>query len=129
MGDWLKKELKEKNIRLTTIRCVRIFITFCLVSFAWIFFRMPTIGEAFDIIIRMFSNAGGRVESPMYSYIVYTAILGLFGSEFMKEYWPYKFSLIRGKSTVLRWTAYLLLFASIILYGVLDSGSFIYVSF
>ena len=90
---------------------------------------MPTIGEAFDIIIRMFSNAGGRVESPMYSYIVYTAILGLFGSEFMKEYWPYKFSLIRGKSTVLRWTAYLLLFASIILYGVLDSGSFIYVSF
>lgn len=129
MGDRLKKELKEKNIRLTIIRCVRIFITFCLVSFAWIFFRMSTIGEAFDIIIRMFSNADGRVEDPKYSYIVYTAILGLLGSEFIKEYWPSKFSLIRDKSTVLRWMAYMLLFVCIILYGVLDSGSFIYVSF
>lgn len=129
MGNRLKKELKEKRKKLTPIRCARIVITFCLVSFAWIFFRMPTIGEAFDIIVRMFSNAGGRVEEPMYSYIVYTAILGLCVSEFIMEYWPSKFSLIKDKYVVLRWMIYLLLFASIILYGVLDSGSFIYVSF
>ena len=90
---------------------------------------MPTIGEAFDIIIRMFSNADGRVENPMYSYVVYTAIIALLGSEFIKEYWPSKFTIIKDKYSVIRWAAYLFLFACIILYGVLDSSSFIYVSF
>ena len=124
-----KRELKENRIRLTMTRCIRIVLTFCLVSFAWIFFRMPTIGEAFDVITHMFSSVDGRVGKPMYSYIVYPALLGLIGSEFLLEYRAEKFIFFKNKYAVLRWATYLLLFSIIILYGVLDSGSFIYVSF
>ena len=40
------------------VRTGRICVTFLLVSFAWVFFRMPTIGESFGIIGHMFTNVG-----------------------------------------------------------------------
>ena len=40
------------------VKIGRICVTFLLVSFAWIFFRMPTIGDAFAVIGRMFTDFG-----------------------------------------------------------------------
>lgn len=129
MGERLKQELKSNSVKLSAVRLMRIVMTFCLVSFAWIFFRMPTIGEAFDVIARMFANAGGRTESIMYSYIVIPSLLAVLGSEFISEYFPNGISMMNSRYVVIRWATYITLIVVMMLYGVLDAGSFIYVSF
>ena len=50
---WQKYEGKN-----WAVKSVRIIITFLLVNFAWVFFRMPIIGDAFVMIRRMFTDAG-----------------------------------------------------------------------
>ena len=46
-------------------KSVKILITFLLVNFAWIFFRMPTIGDACSVITRIFDpSLFGSLYTP-----------------------------------------------------------------
>ena len=46
-------------------KSVKILITFLLVNFAWIFFRMPTIGDAWSVIARIFNpSLFGSLYTP-----------------------------------------------------------------
>lgn len=53
----------------------------------------------------------------------------MFVVDYMDEYHPRRFSLINSKSTIVRWSTYISLVAMILLFGVLDGGSFIYFQF
>jgi D-alanyl-lipoteichoic acid acyltransferase DltB (MBOAT superfamily) len=46
--------LKLQNTRL--LKLMQIFITFCLVCFAWIFFRANTIADAFYVVLHLFDD-------------------------------------------------------------------------
>ena len=122
---WQKYEGKN-----WTVRVVRIGVTFLLVNFAWIFFRMPDVESAFNMINQMFSNWGQLRLNDLNGTI--WLILGLSLSmlffkdirdEFLcsklrfVEFWP------------VRWAVYVALFCMILTFGVLDGGQFIYVSF
>ena len=124
---WQKYEGKNWGVK-----AVRILVTFLLVNFAWVFFRMPSIGDAFAVIGKMFSDLGyfdireGFVDIAG----VIMAIIGLcvlvfkdVREEFLSDrmYWLEK--------PVVRWACYVLLFCMIISIGVLDSSQFIYVNF
>lgn len=106
-------------------------MTFLLVSFAWVFFRMPTIGESFGIIGRMFtdinmpelSSMGGSVMA-----MLACGILILLFKEIREEFFPSKISCVYNNLFV-RWAIYIVLFCMIINFGVLDGGQFIYASF
>ena len=113
-----------------TVRVIRIAITFLLVNFAWVFFRMPNIGEAFAIIIQMFnsigvpdfSNFGGII---LLMLVVSIAILAF--KDIRDEYFHNKLQFLN--KSIIRWFVYILLFCMILTFGVLDGGQFIYVSF
>lgn len=112
------------------VKTVRICITFLLVNFAWIFFRMPNIGDAFSMIESMFSNIGvPDVNDFGPSALIMTGI-GLFllvFKDLREEYFPKRFTFLNIR--VVRWAVYIFLFCMILNFGVLDGGSFIYVSF
>lgn len=108
---------------------IRILLTFLLVSFAWIFFRMPTLTDAWTIILRMLTLAEGATQAVQYMPIMILMLAMLIGSEVSEEYFCGKFNLFSNKYKTVRLGAYVFTFALIILYGVLDASSFIYVSF
>lgn len=110
---------------------LRILVTFVFVAFAWIFFRMPTIGDAFNFIGRIFTDhtAQGFMYKATNSdkLLTFFAILLVFVAELRAEYLREKTKWL--DSSWARWLVYVALFVIILVVGVLDAGSFIYVNF
>lgn len=112
------------------VRIVRIIITFLLVNFAWVFFRMPNISDAFSVIGQMFSQIGRPNLSDMGGapiIMLSIALSILFFKDIKAEFFPSKLGFLN--TPVVRWSVYVILFCMILSFGVLDGGQFIYVSF
>ena len=109
------------------IKPFRIALTFILVSIAWIFFRMPTVGDSLGIIGHIFSSAKGSTIALSGINKILIVLPFLFIKEFKDEFLPTKFKCLSHPAV--HWAWYVLLFVLIIGFGVLDSGQFIYVSF
>lgn len=123
---WQKYEGKSR-----VVKAVRIIVTFLLVNFAWVFFRMPSIGEAWGVLVRMVTVPGhldltslGGVNSLI--LIIIGASVLVF-KDVKDEFMPGKMRWLY--TPVIRWSIYVFLFAFIISFGVLDGGQFIYVNF
>jgi len=124
---WQKYEGKNMAVRF-----VRIAVTFLLVNFAWVFFRMPSVGEAFGVIGRMFTLLGAPSLASVYGgfapiVILILALSILMYKELTEEFISRKPAFL--STPIVRWATYVTLFALILCVGVLDGGSFIYVSF
>jgi len=122
---WQKYEGKN-----WTTRVVRITITFLFVSFAWVFFRMPNIGDAFSMIGMMFTNVGIPSLSelgPAGIIIIAMTLPILAFKDLRDEFFPSRFQFLEKR--IIKMVAYVSLFCMILLFGVLDGGQFIYVSF
>lgn len=118
----------EGNIRV--VKCVRICVTFLLVNFAWIFFRMPSIGEAWGATCRIFTDFGIPNLSDMGMssiLIVFIGMIILAFKDIRDEFFHDKWRFLEAKPV--RWVVYVALFCMILTLGVLDGGQFIYVSF
>ena len=109
------------------LKPIRIFLTFILVSVAWIFFRMPTVGDSLGIIGHMFSadNASTIAASGINTTLIVLPFL--FVKDFKDEFLSTRLKFMNHPAV--HWAWYVLLFVMIIGIGVLDSGQFIYVSF
>lgn len=129
-GDKIKQEIKSGDRHLTIIRFVRIIVTFLLVSFAWIFFRMPTIGEAVGMTGKIFTDIGTPSLSDFginSSLMAAVALAILLFKDSREEFFSTKMKFLDTKPV--RFALYVGLFCLIIAIGVLDGGQFIYVSF
>ncbi len=112
------------------VKAVRICVTFLLVNFAWIFFRMPTIGDAWGAISKIFTDYGTPKLSNMGSSILLIIVIGvgiLLFKDFRDEYFCDKMRFLEAKP--IRWAIYVGLFCMVLMFGALDGGSFIYVNF
>ena len=119
---WNKKESKG------LLKALRIIFTFAIVTVAWVIFRSPSIGDAFGLIGR-YAVANGKFIADIQALLhIAIAIVPLLLFEFSKEFTPNIYGKIRSY-TVVRWAVYLSLLAMIVLIGVHDGSSFIYVSF
>ncbi len=119
---WNRKESKG------IMKAFRILITFLIVTLAWVVFRSPSIGDAFGIMGRYFTNAGKHIADIQTLAYITIAVVPLLLLEFGQEVFPKFYSKI-SNVRVMRWIAYLAVFAMIVLLGVHDGSSFIYVSF
>ena len=112
------------------IKGLRIVVTFFLVNFAWVFFRMPNIGDARGAIVRMFTAFGTPNLSDLGGSISLVISIGLFTlifKDLRDEYFRDKMRFLEFKP--IKWAIYVLLFCMLLLFGDLDGGQFIYVSF
>ena len=127
-------QIVEKALRLQKepakggiIKAVRVVITFFLVSFAWIFFRMPTLNDAIGLITHTAKDfTSFHILTEQCTSILLTLPL-LIAHDIYLEYFSHK--QYWWNNTITRWILYVTLFILILVVGVLDSGQFIYVSF
>lgn len=119
----LQKETEKGFIIKTT----RVLITFCLATFAWIFFRMPTLNDAIGIIVHSVKDfTSFSIMTEQRTSIILTLSILIAHDIYLeylsgKQYW--------WNNAITRWMLYVTLFVIILIAGVLDSGQFIYVSF
>lgn len=112
-------------------KTIKIIITFLLVNFAWIFFRMPSLGDACGVISRIFD-----LSLPMSLYVdsfttLFFIVLGLsilLLKEAIDEFFPNRVIQI-SRYKAARWGGYIFLLSLILLSGVLGSDQFIYANF
>ena len=129
----IEKMLGQQGCRYGIVgKTVKVVITFLIVNFAWIFFRMPTLGDACRVI--------GRIFDPLLPHSVFlptktdlllmTLGVGmLFVKDFLDEYHPSRYLLLENKRTVVRWAASIITFVLIMLCGVFSADQFIYAKF
>lgn len=111
------------------LKPIRVAVTFLLVNFAWIFFRMPTVSDACHILQKIALFENGMFQDLPSLPVMFLIFFMLIGSELSEEYLDRKLNLYYSKYFPIRWFSYIFTFVFIILYGVLDASSFIYVSF
>jgi D-alanyl-lipoteichoic acid acyltransferase DltB (MBOAT superfamily) len=113
-------------------KSVKILVTFLLVNFAWIFFRMPTLSDAVGMISRIFDPSLPMSVDIQSRHIFALIVMGttiLFVKDLSDEFMPKCLRLYDNKYRVVRWSAYILTMLLILLTGVFDAGQFIYANF
>ncbi len=113
-------------------KTVKIIITFMLVNFAWIFFRMPTLSDAVGMITRIFDFTLPftlfTTDLFMPPFIPMALVL-LVLKDIRDEFFDGHFLLMNNKSIAVRWATYIFLIITILLTGVFSSDQFIYANF
>ena len=110
------------------IKIGRMLITFLIVTVAWVIFRSPSIGDAVGLVSRYFSTTGMFIASvPTMLYIV-LAIIPVILFDTGKEFFPILYERL-SRYAIVRWSVYLAILSLIVMTGVHDGSSFIYVSF
>jgi D-alanyl-lipoteichoic acid acyltransferase DltB (MBOAT superfamily) len=111
------------------VKAIRIFATFLLVNFAWIFFRSPSIDAAFGFIGRITSMSTGSTDTGglTNTLIILLMVAFMVFYDVRKEWLVNRMKWF--KNPVVKMAVYVVLFAIIISLGCLDGGQFIYVSF
>lgn len=121
---------QKVNTTNPLVRFGRIFLTFTLVTIAWIFFRQPTIGDAFGVIERIVTDHGALFK-PSNKDVVFSLLsIGIVACvDLTREFMPTRFYQFTQAPTAIRWCVYWALLLLVLLSGVFDSSQFIYVSF
>lgn len=107
----------------------QILITFLLTNLAWIYFRSQTIGQANDYLVRIFKlQQGYSANSLISSYFILLLALFILVEWLNRE--KHHGLEISSLPKWLRWSAYFLIFGTIIFMGNLKSNyEFIYFQF
>lgn len=109
---------------------LRRIITFILVGFAWIFFRANTVADSFIVVQSIFTKGGSLFTNNIDSIVLgIMGVITLLLFEFLHENNNGDFVFLSNKSPLLRWSAYVSLILSLLLFGVFDGGQFIYFQF
>lgn len=114
------------------VKSGRVFITFIIVTVAWMFFRLPTFSDAMFGIYRIFTSVGMPLVNPdALPALEYCTLSGLiiFIKEYTDEYYPNRFKLYHNTNIVIRYSAYIATCMLILAAGVFDDSQFIYMAF
>lgn len=123
-----KDKIKNFKDSLSFTSILRIIFTFSIVSIAWIFFRIPDLQDAVVVISKMFTNVGAPFIDSHTLFFVAVSFPILFAKDFCDQWLPY-LKLLESSNSKIRFVSCLVLVAFILLFGKLDSQSFIYFQF
>ncbi len=113
-------------------RMVKTIITFVVINMAWVFFRMPSLSDAWGVLSRIFDpSLPMRVFLPDKGQLLFISlgVTMLFLKEFIDEFYPQRMKLFDHRNRIVRWLSYVTVFILIMLAGVFSADQFIYVSF
>lgn len=121
------KKIKEINNKFSLANILRVLLTFAIVNFAWIFFRIPDIHDVFSVIGKIFTDRGHLfVEPTLFLALASLVIMVIKDS---CDQFGTKIGLFNSKYAVVRYLSVALLIGYTLLFGVLDGGQFIYFQF
>lgn len=123
------EKLKHISNKFSIANILRFILTFCIVNFAWIFFRVSNVSDVMTVFKKIFTEPGRPfIDADTMIYALVFAIL-VFVMDFVEEHFSGKIKLMNSRYNIVRWASYVALVVMVLLFGVLDSGSFIYFQF
>ena len=123
------EKIKHITDKFSIANLLRLMLTFTIVNFAWVFFRVSDLGDVMTIFRKIFTEPGMLfVDADTMVYALMFAFL-VFVVDFIEEYFSGKVKLMNSRYTLVRWATYVALVVMVLLFGVLDGGSFIYFQF
>lgn len=108
------------------LKAVRIMFTFIIITMLWVVFRMPTLADVGTVFGRIVNISSFHITLPE-KYVLPLLAFAIF-KDIVEEYHP-QYDVLHHRMSLVRWTAYVLIAIAIILFGVFDSGQFIYAKF
>lgn len=138
IAGFLKIDLSRRAIKVTSMAW-----NFLLVSYAWIFFRADSIGQAVRFISNTFKSFNLWIffDGSMYSlglsqpelHVLMVSLLVMFICDVYKYRGKDVIKAVNGQQTVFRWLVYLVLIFAILVYGIYgvnyNANNFIYFNF
>lgn len=113
------------------LRVLRVVATFVLVDVAWIFFRMPTLADAWKFVVKLLTDLRFSVDvslpEVLWCLCLVVMVLGKDVADESPRLRPLR--LLHSGCAVVRWSTYVILLFLILFTGVLASGKFIYAGF
>lgn len=123
------EKIKQLSSKISILNVFRMFITFMIVNFAWILFRIDSLDAVLIIYKKIFTDYGVLfVDHDTLAYSFLFVVL-IFFVDFIDEYYPTRIKLLNSSRVMVRWTTYAIMVIMVLLFGVLDGGSFIYFQF
>lgn len=121
---------KIKNIseKFSFANLLRLIVTFSIVNFAWIFFRVNKIGDVMLIFKKILSEPGKPFLDTNTLLMGFVTMAIVFTYDLVKEK-QLNFHLLSSRFMVLRYATAVMLIVYILAFGVLNGGSFIYFQF
>ena len=129
----LKNRWKGVPTKAQPLQLVHILFTFALITLCWVFFRAPSITEAFNFLVAMASNLheplskallGNVPFKPLFLLLVPLLVL----VEWKNRHAEYPLASLAQRNTMIRWATYFVL-TFLIIYYTTESGAFIYQNF
>lgn len=115
-----------EKTRRSLVKGLRILLTFVIINFLWIIFRMPSTQDAMAVISKIFTSQD--LHFWVFEKFILLFILMAFAKDFIDEVNP-KSNPFHHRKAWVRWATYLIVTTSICLFGVFDAGQFIYAGF
>ena len=112
-------------------KSIKIAVTFLLINFTFIIFRMPTLSDAYRLIGRIFDTSLPKTfftDSTTTLFLMMLGLMILLCKEVIDEFFPALMERL-ARPVWLRWGGYLVLLSLILLTGVFGSDQFIYANF
>jgi D-alanyl-lipoteichoic acid acyltransferase DltB (MBOAT superfamily) len=119
----------SKKINRDVYNIISILFTFLFITFSLIIFQSKTIGDAFEIVYKIFTNSGQFYLYPSIGIFMITGCAIMMIYDLQEEYKIASFSLMSNKSWLVQQLCYALLLIYILFAGVFDGGQFIYFAF
>lgn len=107
---------------------LRLILTFTIVNFAWIFFRMNDLRDVINVFKKILTEPGTPFLDTNTLLMGFIAMVVVFIYDFIKEK-KLNIHLLSSKNVVVRYISVILLICYILAFGVLNGGSFIYFQF
>lgn len=122
------EKIKKINNAFSIPNLLRIALIFCIVTFSMIFFRVESLHDAILVINKIFTSSGSLFMDKSTLLLASISFVLVFAYDLTKEY-NIKIHLLDSKNTLVRYMTAALIICYILLFGVLNGGSFIYFQF
>ena len=122
------EKIKHISDKFSIANLLRLMITFTIVNFAWIFFRVSDLGDVMTIFRKIFTEPKMPFVDADTLSVAFFAMAIVFIYDFIKEK-NLNLHLLSSKYMLVRYLTAVLLIVYILAFGVLNGGSFIYFQF
>ena len=121
-------KIKTISDKFSIANLLRLMVTFSIVNFAWIFFRVNNLGDVILIIKKIISDPGEPFLDTNTLMMSFVAMAIVFSYDFVNEK-HLKIHLLSSRFMLMRYATAVVMIAYILAFGVLNGGSFIYFQF
>lgn len=122
------EKIKHISDKFSIVNLLRLMLTFTIVNFAWVFFRVSDLGDVMTIFSKMFTEPEMPFLDTNTLMMAFVAMALVFIYDFIKEK-NLNFHLLSSKYVAVRYITAVVLIVYILAFGVLNGGSFIYFQF